>query len=352
VNNRKSRRAALIKELEAPVQPRQPLGSPEDDPSTPLALAVVRAGDARKAKQMTALRVGHLTSATDYFVNMEGTSKAQIDAIVKNIEDVVQEQFGISGKRQGKAVSGWVCLDFDSVVVNVFSQQERAFYQLEKFWSAAETLDLGDVLIAEPLPSGSISHDDSWGMEDGDDDWLLSDEEWSLDDITPETAGAPIGSGLGDGAMLGFGPATAEPVAQAGAMSAGDTAAEAGTGEAAELQIASEWADLAVELAAEARAEAEAEAAAEAKAAAAASAEAEAEAEMAVEDFALGDENLRRLVDNVESLLDEPLDEQKDSSDSWRQLMLEDGYSPDEMDDALDLADELTNGFLDDDDEW
>ena len=67
------------------------------------------------ARTISALRVGHLTSATNFFVNVVGGSKAQINAIVKSIEDDVDEQFDRRAHRQGKAVSGWVCLDYDEV---------------------------------------------------------------------------------------------------------------------------------------------------------------------------------------------------------------------------------------------
>lgn len=172
----------MLRELEPMSQPNAPIGPPEDDPSTPLALAAVRAGDARKAKEVVAMRVGHLTSATNYFVNMQGGSKAQIQAIVKSIEVAMEEQFGRVGKRQGRALSGWVCLDFDEIVVNVFSEQERSFYAMEKFWAAAQLLDLSDVLIPDLAPSPSAID-----APDESDIWALTDEDWTLDSLEGET---------------------------------------------------------------------------------------------------------------------------------------------------------------------
>ncbi|EOD33516.1 hypothetical protein EMIHUDRAFT_59582, partial [Emiliania huxleyi CCMP1516] len=107
-----------------------------------LALAAVRAGDDKKAQGISALRVGHLTSATSYFVTMQGSSRAQIDAIVKSVESEMSERFGRVGSRQGKAGSGWVCLDFDEVVVHVFAQAERDYYAVESFWAGGQPLDL------------------------------------------------------------------------------------------------------------------------------------------------------------------------------------------------------------------
>ena len=118
------RREQLLENMDSGPSRSKPDGKWEDDPSTPLALLAVRAGDARKARDVSALRVGHLTSATNYFVNMVGSSKAQINAIVKSVEDDAEEAGYPTPSRQGTAVSGWVCLDFDDVVVNVFSEEQ------------------------------------------------------------------------------------------------------------------------------------------------------------------------------------------------------------------------------------
>lgn len=177
-------RERLLDALEAQPEPRTPDGPPEKDKSAPMALAAVRAGDARKAKEITALHVAHLTSATSFFVNMVGNSKAQINAIVKSIEDEVYDNFGRRANRQGKALSGWVCLDYDDVVVNVFAQSERDFYQMDKFWHAAQSMDLADVLVpntaADADAADAASESDQWVFGD--------DDDWELDDGAPAAA--------------------------------------------------------------------------------------------------------------------------------------------------------------------
>ena len=181
----RARREALWREMEAPDKRRQPDGEAIDDPSAPLALCAVRAADDRKAIDITALRVSHLTSATTFFINMAGRSKAQISAIVKSIEDEVLQQFGYRSNRQGKARGGWVCLDYDSVVVNIFSEESREFYGIDKYWAAAQPLDLSGVLTpdapdATPDAAAADADDvDDWELGE-DDDWTLSlDDEWS-----------------------------------------------------------------------------------------------------------------------------------------------------------------------------
>jgi len=183
----RARREALWREMEAPDKRRQPDGEAIDDPSAPLALCAVRAADDRKAIDITALRVSHLTSATTFFINMAGRSKAQISAIVKSIEDEVLQEFGYRSNRQGKARGGWVCLDYDSVVVNIFSEESREFYGIDKYWAAAQPLDLSGVLTpdapdATPDAAAADADDiDDWELGE-DDDWTLSlDDEWSAE---------------------------------------------------------------------------------------------------------------------------------------------------------------------------
>lgn len=171
--------------MEAPDPQRKPDGEAIDDPAAPLALLAVRAADDRKALDITALRVSHLTSATSFFINLSGRSKAQMNAIVKSIEDEVLEEYGRRPHRQGKALGGWVCLDFDSVVVNVFSEDQRDFYGIDKFWAAAQVLDISKVITPNtPDASSSAATDDDlddWELGE-DDDWSLGlDDDWSLD---------------------------------------------------------------------------------------------------------------------------------------------------------------------------
>lgn len=177
--SQRERRAELMQGIEGPMEsPREPDGPPESDPAAPLALAAVRAGDERKAKRISALRVTHLTSATNFFVTLVGTSKPQINAIVKNIEDELFEAFGRRAHRQGKALGGWVCLDYDSVVVNVFSEAQADYYNLEKFWAGGQELDLsGVVQPSEPEAVEAKTEQDDWTLND---DWTL-DDDWKIE---------------------------------------------------------------------------------------------------------------------------------------------------------------------------
>lgn len=215
-NAKPARRANLRRGIEALPIPRQPDGPAEDDPFTPWALVAAQAGDDRKAQEIVALRVGHLTSVANFFVNMQASSRAQIEAIVKNVEGEMLHKFDKVGSRQGKATGGWVCIDYDGIVVNVFSREERDFYKMESLFVGAQRLDLSNVISpSKPAEKAAAAEDagDDWDLAAGADDWSLgSSDEW----------GVQAAAGAGDAAATSGGGATDGWSLVADAWSLGD----------------------------------------------------------------------------------------------------------------------------------
>lgn len=157
-----------------------PGGEPKDDDSAEFVIDCVKAADERKASDIVAFRVSHLTNAQDWMVNMIVNSRAQMGAVVSNIEDIVWENYELRPFRTGKKDNGWVLLDFGNVIVNVFTEDTRTHYNLEGLYEDAEYLDLSNIVLPnigqdDPLADKDLLNDD-------DDDWQIDEDEWKLDD--------------------------------------------------------------------------------------------------------------------------------------------------------------------------
>lgn len=90
------------------------------------------------AKEILILHVGHLTSIADYFVIMSGATDRQAKSIAKNIVDKLRKEGLKPLSVHGESIGHWVVLDYGSVVVHVFREDERQFYELERLWKDAE----------------------------------------------------------------------------------------------------------------------------------------------------------------------------------------------------------------------
>ncbi len=73
----------------------------------------------------------------DYFVICNADSERQIRTICDEIDESLNRDGIKLYKREGSEDTGWVLLDFGSVIVHVFAKPEREYYELEKIWSEA-----------------------------------------------------------------------------------------------------------------------------------------------------------------------------------------------------------------------
>jgi ribosome-associated protein len=112
--------------------------------------AVARAIEAardKKALDLVALDLRHLSSFTDFFVICSGQNVRQVQAIADAVESALKKEQVKPAHIEGFAHADWVLLDYFTFVVHVFSTERRAFFALEKLWGSAER-----VALPEPAP--------------------------------------------------------------------------------------------------------------------------------------------------------------------------------------------------------
>ncbi|NQT64336.1 MAG: ribosome silencing factor [Candidatus Marinimicrobia bacterium] len=97
----------------------------------------------KKANRVKILDVHKITSMTDFFVICSGNSDVQVKAIIDHVVDEIAEVERPFNK-EGYDTREWILLDYINVVVHVFHEASRDFYDLERLWIDAEITELSE----------------------------------------------------------------------------------------------------------------------------------------------------------------------------------------------------------------
>jgi len=96
----------------------------------------------RKAADLVLFEVGTLTTIADYFLIASGKSSRQVQAIAQHLQSRMKEEgftrFGVEGERDGH----WILVDYSDVVIHLFYQPVREFYNLEGLWVEAPRVNI------------------------------------------------------------------------------------------------------------------------------------------------------------------------------------------------------------------
>ena len=111
-----------------------------------MAIAMAKALDSKKGQDILVLETDGLTSLADYFVLCTGTSAPQLKALADTVEKTMKENEIMPNHIEGHRGGTWILQDYGDVVLHLFSEEAREFYDLDRLWQDATRMDLSDVL--------------------------------------------------------------------------------------------------------------------------------------------------------------------------------------------------------------
>lgn len=107
-----------------------------------LVRAAAIAADEKQATDPVALDVSGTLPLTDVFLLVSGRNERNVQAIAGEVEDRLIELGSKPLRREGRAEGRWVLLDFGDIVVHVFHEEDRLYYQLERLWRDCPVIPL------------------------------------------------------------------------------------------------------------------------------------------------------------------------------------------------------------------
>lgn len=112
------------------------------------ALLCVNASLEKKARDLVILNVKEISAFADYFIICAGGSDRQVRAIASAIQENLKKAGILPLGVEGEAAGTWILLDYDDVIIHVFLDTVRAFYDLERLWAEAPRMAVPDDTVS------------------------------------------------------------------------------------------------------------------------------------------------------------------------------------------------------------
>ncbi len=126
--------------------------------SRELALAAVKAAAENRGQDIVMLDLTSQTALFDFFVIASGSSRRQLSAMGAEIDRLLKHDFGERRlSAAGYEESRWIVLDFGSIVVHLFDEDTREFYNLESLWADAKPVDITSIVEAASASMAKFS---------------------------------------------------------------------------------------------------------------------------------------------------------------------------------------------------
>ena len=99
----------------------------------------------KKAEDIRVIDISNVSVIADYFVIASGSNTNQIQAMVDNVEEEMFKAGYDDPKVEGYNTASWILLDYKDVIVHVFSEDDRAVYNIERIWRDGKEVDINSL---------------------------------------------------------------------------------------------------------------------------------------------------------------------------------------------------------------
>ena len=105
----------------------------------------VRALNDKKGEDIKVIDISRVSTVADYFIIANGTNIPQVEALVDNVTEELLKEKVHAERVEGIRSSGWILMDYNDVVIHVFSKEDRLFYDLERIWRDGNEVNVDEL---------------------------------------------------------------------------------------------------------------------------------------------------------------------------------------------------------------
>lgn len=100
----------------------------------------------KKAQDIRVIDIRQVSVLADYFIIANGTNKNQVQAMADNVDEFMHKGGYSLRQKEGYQSGNWILLDYNDIIVHVFSLEDRNFYDLERIWRDGKEIPLDEII--------------------------------------------------------------------------------------------------------------------------------------------------------------------------------------------------------------
>lgn len=115
------------------------------DNSKEMTQIAIKALEDKKASDIRIIDIRDVSVIADYFVIASGTNRNQIQAMADSAEEALGKAGYAPRHIEGYNTANWILMDYNDIILHIFSEEDRLFYDLERIWRDGKAIDIADI---------------------------------------------------------------------------------------------------------------------------------------------------------------------------------------------------------------
>lgn len=99
----------------------------------------------KKANDIKVIDIEQVSSLADYFIIASGTNRNQVQAMADNVDETLGRAGYPVKQTEGYTTGNWILLDYGDIVIHIFDEENRLFYDLERIWRDGKSIEVADL---------------------------------------------------------------------------------------------------------------------------------------------------------------------------------------------------------------
>lgn len=112
--------------------------------SKEMTTLAIKALEDKKGNDIRVIDIQDVSIIADYFIIASGSTRNQVQTMADNVEEVLGRAGYEPRQLEGYGTATWILMDYNDIIVHIFSEEDRLFYDLERIWRDGKNVDIDE----------------------------------------------------------------------------------------------------------------------------------------------------------------------------------------------------------------